>query len=299
MSSELLLQKSEAAMEASQSFGFLRIVKESIKLIPKTGKIMVTITLLSLLPSLLFLLLIYFQKFLTKRVYKAIEDSGYTPNQIITFHLALLLLAGIGFLLATAVISQITATVAILASAVSYTDEKPSLHQRLATMRRRCSGQRKSSTRFWWGSQAYRALAVAALTFYLRAFGLDVAAVAAVVAALGFSLYAGVVGNLTAVVTVLEEGEAAERARELVVGHRLQGLMLNLFVCFPILVGFVGSYMLLEDRWYVNIDYVAMNGMLLLGVCFLTKMFIGIAYTVFYFECKKVRDLEIDTLVKV
>lgn len=109
--------------------------------------------------------------------------------------------------------------------------------------------------------------------------------------------YVSVVGFLAMVVSVVEERfeGVMERTEELVVGHRLHGFMLNLFVVFPIWNVFLAYRMFLDDKWLLNI---ATHGLLILNTSCLGNIFFGVTYTVLYFRCKKHHGQEIDLLGK-
>lgn len=130
-------------MGFSHVFSFLKTVNESIRLVPKNGKFMASITILTLLlQSVLWLLLVYFQQFLTKKVDTATmgslrSDSGYTPNQIIIFNLALLLLAAIPFWIGCRLISSLSMNAVILVTAMSYTGKKSSLQDLISRIKRK------------------------------------------------------------------------------------------------------------------------------------------------------------------
>lgn len=298
-------------MELSHAFGFLKIVKESIKLVPKNGKTMASITILSLLlPSLFLFLLVYFHKFLTKKVENAImesirSDSGYTPNQIIMFHLALLLVAGIPCLIGMTVVSYLSKTAVIVVSAMSYTGKKASVADVLARINKNCSSQRSLGTyRRRSRNLSFYLLVAAALAVYLVTFNRkaisSTSAIAVGITVIIQLRYAKVVKSLAFVVSAVEEGceqrDAVERAQDLVVGHRLQGFMLNMFIISPIW-GFLLAYsMALDDKWYLNI---AIHCLLFLNSFSLANIFLGVAYTVLYFNCKKHHGEEIDVLAKV
>lgn len=114
-------------------------------------------------------------------------------------------------------------------------------------------------------------------------------------------LHATVVAVLAAVISAVEEGceqrEAVEKAQDLVKGHRLHGFMLNLFVSLLLWMILVAYYwIVLDDKWYLN--NVGIHGLFYLNSISMAKIFVFVAHTVLYFQCKKHHGQEIDVFGK-
>lgn len=287
-------------MDLSHIFGFLKIVKESIKLVPKNGRIMASITLLSLLlPSLVTLLFIYIEKSLTKNVDEAIMVSitsniGLAPSLIFMLHFAVLILASVATVAAIGKISSYAVPALILVSASSYTGKKASIGDLLARFNRKRA--RHASDPGAWGKSL--AFAVAA-NFFMNYDHNAVTGSTTIVCCILYFVYqryASVVGLLATVVAMLEERceGVTKRAEMLVVGHRLHGFMLNLFFVFPVWNFFLVYRIYVDDNWYLNI---VTHWLLLINTSFLGNIFFGVTYTVLYFRCMKHHGLEIHDLL--
>ncbi|KAH6835367.1 hypothetical protein C2S53_003218 [Perilla frutescens var. hirtella] len=303
-------------MQFSQVLGFLKIVKESMKLVPKNGKLMASITTFTIVPpSVGLLLLLHFHKFLTKKVDKAISeyyfwfesdhiDNGftYTPNQIIAYNLALLLLAAIPFALTCYLISYLSTIAVILVSAASYTGKKSSFKDLLSRIKSTCTrlnspayfrSSRTSITRFQYVAVLAPAFAAAylVLSYPNNAIALGIV-IAVMTSLLIFGHHVSVVEVLSGVISVVEESpekrEAVEKAQVLVVGNRLHGFMLNFIAALPIWIHVMAyNWMLLVDsKWYLNFN-IAVHGLIFLNSIAFAKIFVCTAYTVLYFRCKK------------
>lgn len=287
-------------MDLSHVFGFLKIVKESIKLVPKNGRIMASITLLSLLlPSLVTLLFIYIEKFLSKKMDEAITVSmtsnfGWTPSQIFIFLFAVLILVSVATVTAIGKISSYAVPAVILVSALSYTGEKASIADLIARINREHARQ-ASDPGALGKSLAFAVAANFVMNYDHNAITRSTTIVCCILYFV-YQRYASVVGFLATVVAMLEERceGVTKKAEMLVVGHRLHGFMLNLFVVFPIWNVFLVYRIYVDDNWYLN---MVTYGLLLINTSFLGNIFFGVTYTVLYFRCMKHHGLEIDDLL--
>ncbi|KAK4415233.1 hypothetical protein Salat_2630600 [Sesamum alatum] len=244
-------------MKLSEFFRFLIILYESIKLLPKNWKLMASIAILSHIPtSILFLLF----------------SSSFQSSQ----HLLLVYVLEIAFLLLFITISHLSTIATILASAASYSDKNLSFENMFSSIKG--TWKRPLLTSF----QVSRSSSTRYLSFFVPlAILLVITSPNPITISIAFlvgimfivlQLYSSVVWALSYVVSIVEEGfqgrEAVEKAAEVVEGQRLHGFMLNLF------------FNLLLSAIFV--------------VCWMMLVFM--AYTVFYFQCKKQRGEEIDTL---
>ncbi|KAL1534025.1 hypothetical protein AAHA92_31430 [Salvia divinorum] len=284
-------------MELSNVFGFLKIVKESIIIVPKNGRIMVSITLLSLLlPSLVTLLFLYTEKSLKKKMDEAIMVSmrsnfGLTPSQIFIFHFAVLILVSVASIYAIGKISSYAVPAVILLSAMSYTGKKASIADLLARINREHARQ-DNDPGAWMKSLAVAVEANFVMNYDHNAITGSTTIVCCIIIFF-YQRYVWVVGFLATVVAMLEERCEAltKKAEMLVVGHRLHGFMLNLFLVFPIWNAFLAYRIYVDDNWYLN---MVTHGLFLINNSCLGNIFFGVTYTVLYFRCKKHHGQEID-----
>lgn len=295
-------------MGFSEVFGFLKILNESIKLLPKNGKFMATIAILSLiLPSILVLLFSYSYKSLINDMTNSITqssgpDSGNNPYhyQRMLLYLAAILLVEIACLIAYIVISHLSGIATILVSAMSYTDKKLSSEDLFSTIKRKW--RKQPTNRFRVSSNPSRYMSVAVMLavflaiFYRNPISISIAIVIGI-SGFVFQLYSSVVWALSHVVSVVEDScegkEALEKAEELVKGQRLHGFMMNLFFNLLFLIIFLGCWMILGDKGSLNLT---IYGLFFVNSVSLAKIFGCTAYTVFYFQCKKHHGEEIDVL---
>ncbi|KAL8488761.1 hypothetical protein ACS0TY_024419 [Phlomoides rotata] len=269
--------------ELSPTFGFLIIFKDSFKLLFKNGKFMAPITLLSLLlPSLLFLLFCY--------VYQTLTNSFYnlSSNLQIIAYFSLLLVLEITFIMAFAIICNISGIATILVSATSYTDANISsqdLYSRIKTTTRSSSSKNRGSVIL---AMIIWMLVICMVIVYPNAITIAIAVVVGI-SVFGFLLYDSVPRVLSIVVSVVEEkfegSEALEKAEELIQGQRHHGFMINVFINLLALIILLGFWLVLRgELWSLNV-----MGFWLFFVNFvcLLMIFWCVAYTVLYFRCKK------------
>ncbi|KAI3472456.1 hypothetical protein Pfo_029576 [Paulownia fortunei] len=110
-----------------------------------------------------------------------------------------------------------------------------------------------------------------------------------------FYLYLFVAWALAIVVSVVEERcygmDALGKAAALVKGKRLHGFLLNICFNLVVLIIFQGYKMILGNKVLVN---PTIYGLVVLNVSSLVKIFLVVAYTVLYFQCKKDHGEEIE-----
>ncbi|KAL7138017.1 hypothetical protein ABFS83_10G134600 [Erythranthe nasuta] len=300
-------------MDFSEIFGFLIILKETLKILPKNGKLVAAIAILSLLlPSILFLSFVYFYQSLTAYVFASYTDPEYSDsdNHVVKY-LALLLAVEIAFLLIFVIISSLSSTTTILVSAYSYTGKKLDPKDLFSSIKR--TWKKPFSRRLYSSSSSLssRFLSIAVvlaifLVFMYPNFMTICAFVIFGVIVFIFQLYSSVVYVLSVVVSIVEDSsgvEALGKAEKLVKGgQRLHGFTLNLF--FNLVAALV---LILPCLYYYIRKLYVNNVMIYYGLFFLNfvclfNMVVSMAYTVFYFRCKKhhgEEEEEIDISIKV
>ncbi|EYU42466.1 hypothetical protein MIMGU_mgv1a024057mg [Erythranthe guttata] len=325
-------------MDLSEIFGFLIILKETLKILPKNGKLVASIAFLSLLlPSVLFLSFVYFYQSLTAYVFASYTDPEYSDsdNHVVKY-LALLLAVEIAFLLIFVIISSLSSTTTILVSAYSYTGKKLDPKDLFSSIKR--TWKKPFSRRLYSSSSSLssRFLSIAVvlaifLVFMYPNFMTICAFVIFGVIVFIFQLYSSVVYVLSVVVSIVEDSsgvEALGKAEKLVKGgQRLHGFTLNLFfnlVAASFEDGGVGkgrkaryggasasmdscstcssilhvAVILISPGTYYYIDKLSVDnvtiyyGLFFLNLVSLLRILALIAYTVFYFRCKKRHDEE-------
>ncbi|KAL5548967.1 hypothetical protein UlMin_004198 [Ulmus minor] len=107
-------------------------------------------------------------------------------------------------------------------------------------------------------------------------------------------LYLAVVWTLALVVSVLEEKsgvEALEKARELVKGTRLKGFLLKVLfgILYYVMLQLFG-WMMISNQESLSLNLVL--ALVVVNFLCLVKTFSLIAYTVFYYKCKKMNEEE-------
>ncbi|XP_022866057.1 uncharacterized protein LOC111385860 [Olea europaea var. sylvestris] len=300
-------------MEVYDFFSFLLILKESIKLLPKNGKLMASIFIFSLiLYAILFISFTFSFQFLFNDIAEVYmnssfvaDQSPFTPNttslrsnstellgiERLRDDFALLVAVQMACLLAVLIVSNFSTTATILVSAMSYKDETLSLKDLCLRIVR--TWKRALITEFYTKlhAMAYVFLCVALSVPLLMSANLTTisATVLLVISACVCCLYLPVVWNLAIVVCVVDKGcgiEALGKAAALIKGKRLHGFMLNL--CFnPLCLILFLNCGMMPENWTIN-------GLIVMGVFFLGIFFPKVAYTVLYFRCKKSYGEEIE-----
>ncbi|KAH6819263.1 hypothetical protein C2S51_002866 [Perilla frutescens var. frutescens] len=309
-------------MELSGSNRFLAILSESIKLLPKNGKLMASVAILSTFLNAVFLLwFAYSVQSLVRGMAAATRKSlmpepnsfhstsrgsfmprtGFNPVQIthLLHHLredaAVLFAVEVAFVLAFSTISFFSTISTILISAVSYNGKNSSLKELFSMMWR--SWTRPFITTLYVSglSTAYFVavfLFAAPLWIYpdLPTFWLGT-----LIAIPSFTLYFYLQAPwiLSVVVAVVEEScyglEALGRAATLVKGKRLHGFLLNMI--YGVVVSIMFQYYRMRTG---NKGLETTRFMLVMCFSSLVKIFLFVAYTVFYFHCKMHHGEEIE-----
>ncbi|KAI3446674.1 hypothetical protein Pfo_003339 [Paulownia fortunei] len=210
---------------------------------------------------------------------------------------ALLLAVQIAFFLAFSMISFFSAISTILVSASSYTAKNLSLKELFSIIGG--TWTRPLITTFYVSGLAIGYFVVvvmlaAPLLMYRNLATLSVAILLGTTS-FTFYLYLFVAWALAIVVSVVEERcygmDALGKAAALVKGKRLHGFLLNICFNLVVLIIFQGYKMILGNKVLVN---PTIYGLVVLNVSSLVKIFLVVAYTVLYFQCKKDHGEEIE-----
>ncbi|CAI9782986.1 unnamed protein product [Fraxinus pennsylvanica] len=301
-------------MEFYEFFSFLLILKESMKLLPKNGKLMTsTIILTLILYSILFFSFTFSFNFLLNdivEVYKknpsfVADQSPFTPNttsfrpnptelvgvERLRDDFSLLVAVQMAFLLAVLIVSNFSTTATVLVSAMSYNDETSSMKDLCLRILR--TWKRALITEFYTKlhAMAYLFLGVVLTVPLFMSANLTTfsAVVLLVISACVCCLYLPVAWNLAIVVSIVDEGcgiEALGKAASLIKGKRLHGFMLN--ICFSLL-----GLILLLGCGMMPVNWT-INGLVMVLFFTLGNFFPNVAYTVLYFWCKRSCGEEIE-----
>ncbi|KAG8372452.1 hypothetical protein BUALT_Bualt12G0067700 [Buddleja alternifolia] len=263
---------------------------------------MASIAVFSILfPSIFFLLFSFSVQSLINHMadHVSLAEPSY---QNLLKYLAILFIVQIAFILAFVTLSHFSGVATILVSATSYTGDILSLQDLFSSIKRKWKSP--LTTTFNGSRQNMRyslviGVLVALAVLYPNFITISIAILFGI-AAIVFSLYLAVVTILAIVVSVVEEcssgKEAQEKAAEIVEGQRSLGFLLNLFINLLFSIILLGYWMILGDRGILN---VTIYGLFVVNMASLVKMFVLMAYTVLYFQCKKHHREETAILGKV
>lgn len=317
-------------MEFFRSNSFLMVLSESIKLLTRNGRLMAFIAIFSVfLSSSLFLLFSYSLQRLvfdmSANMQKSImpdllsfnmsdpnsfssadpssftPKTGFNPDQITTLireDLAILFAVQIPLFFVFTVISFFSSISTILVSSISYGAKNLSLKELFSKILKT------------WKSPLITTLYVSVLAMgyfvivFIFAAPLIIypsiatywVAILLLIIALVFYLHLFVTWGLAVVVSVVEKScyglEALERAAKLVKGNKLHGFLLN--ICFNLvaLIIFQGLKMILLGK--KGLVDPTLYGLSVVIVSCLAKIFMVVAYTVLYFQCKVQHGEEIE-----
>ncbi|KAL8468838.1 hypothetical protein ACS0TY_031876 [Phlomoides rotata] len=303
---------------------FLTILNESMRLLPKNGKLMALIAIISVFLSLCFSFLFSYslqsvvahmlvsmqQSFLpdpttfnmpdTPDPNSPTYDTGFNPFQFIgppalRGDFAILFAVEFTFLLAISIISFFSSISTILVSAVSHTSKNLSLNELFSTILKTCT--KPLITTFYVSclSTGYFVSVITLLVPLLMCpnrAALWVACLVGITACI-FYLYLVVPWIISIVVSVVEEScyglEALGKGAALVKGKRLHGFLLNVFFNLVFLILFQGYKTILGKNLSPSVSL-----MLLTAAIPLVKIVQMVAYTVFYFQCKELHGEEIE-----
>uniref|UniRef100_A0A5B6ZEI9 Transmembrane protein n=1 Tax=Davidia involucrata TaxID=16924 RepID=A0A5B6ZEI9_DAVIN len=290
--------------------GFGEILRNSLKIFFKSGRLMPSIASVYLLLSTLFFLSNTFS--ITPLISDLIIKGTLLPTETPNGSDFAKLLSGIkedirifigvesAFFLAGSIVSLFSNTAIILVSAKSLCGKNLSLKELLSGVVR--SWKRLFITSF------YTALLGIGYTYFVTALlftvfviaGFSVASILPIFIVLGIIalilyLYLINVWYLALVISVTEENcygiEALGKAGVLVKGHRLHGFALNFLYMLLFFIVYPGFHMIKVKQ---SPGTPMVNGLFSINSICLVNMFMFIAYTVLYFQCKKTHGEEIE-----
>ncbi|XP_073132204.1 uncharacterized protein [Henckelia pumila] len=297
-------------MDVNGVFSFLGVLKEAFKLIPKNGKLIALVALLSVLLSMItyvaldFSILGLSQAMLsTAKSYvprpssfNASDPSSSTPSRLndefdfMREILALTFAVEIAFMFILLLIFFFTTISTILIAAVSYTGNTLSTKDLFSRVARTWTKPFLTSVYVSIHSLGFLPILVifaAPVFIYPNIVTILITSILAIAAFL-FYLYLVVIWVLAIVVSVTEEGcygmVAMGKASELVKGQRLKGYMLTLFfILLNLIIAVV--YLKISGNKIPSDSIVC--GLLFEILAPLVSIYQTVAYTVLYFHCKR------------
>ncbi|PIN18219.1 hypothetical protein CDL12_09114 [Handroanthus impetiginosus] len=232
------------------------------------------------------------------------SETSSNPAQI-TRHLrqdsSVLCSLGTSFCIYFGVISFFSAISTIVVSSVSYCGENLSLKELL--LRTGTTWARPLITTFYASGLTigYFVFIIALVTPSLLPYTnhpiLFIMPIFQAILAFIFYLYLFVPWALAIVVSVVEEScygiEALRKATVLVEGKRSHGFLLLICSNFVVFIILLGYKMILGNKGFVNQTLI--NVLFSVSVSVLVKIFLVVAYTVLYFECKNHHGEEMES----
>ncbi|PSS08345.1 Dol-P-Glc:Glc(2)Man(9)GlcNAc(2)-PP-Dol alpha-1,2-glucosyltransferase [Actinidia chinensis var. chinensis] len=269
-----------SAMEGYELLGFVGILKECLKILSKNGKLMATITTISiLLNSLLFFTNIFFTNLAVRNLIAKETLLSFTTNPNssdisklfidIMREIQIIIKVQLTFMLPSLIVSLFSMASFVLASAVA------------------CCGY------FFLFSAILISLGITCIDHPLVL--LPIVLTLGVFSSI-FLIYLMVVWELGSVISVIEENcygiEALGKASELVKGKRLLGFALNFLFTLIMALEVCSFTMIRNDQKWVSTHIVIV--FLLIGFNGLAMMLLYMSFTVLYFQCKKIHGEEIE-----
>ncbi|XP_073285021.1 uncharacterized protein [Primulina huaijiensis] len=304
-------------MDSYGVLSFLIILKEAIQLLPKNGKLMALVTLLSALLSVItyaafrFSILGLAQDMASVSKSLVPDPSSFDPSDPSSFtsdpsklqdqldHMKQILLVlyavEIAFIFIFLIISFATTMAIILVAAASRVGNSLSMKDLLSRIGRTWTKPFLTSiyvTMHAFGLFAIIGLFAAPVVIYPSVVTILIAVSFAIVAFF-FYLYFLVIWTLAIVVSVVEDGcygmVAMGKASELVKGQRLKGYMLTLSFFLLSLIMLVIYQVIYRVK---GLSSAVIYGLFIVGFSYLLKILQVVAYTLFYFHCKKLHGEE-------
>ncbi|OVA15747.1 hypothetical protein BVC80_1829g42 [Macleaya cordata] len=298
MVKELLQVPTNIDSSQQEPLNVTKILREAFKLPIQNRKISISITLLMLIP---FFILVLIHNRVAGSLIEKFEDHeqelAFTFSSVVTKDTRVLLVLEPVFLLFFSLISLFGMILTVRASAVIYVTKSSTVNLQELFLKIRATW--KGTTITW--------LYISILTVAYTLIIITVSVVGFVLVdkigsmatwfflLLGFLaavlyLYLAVFWTLGFIISVLEKGfygmKAIEKARDLMRGRQIQGLVLMLFLVLltsPISVLF---YLNAFDDDLHLMARVFLGFFVTVPYC-IAKIFTYMVYTVFYYECKK------------
>ncbi|OIT28476.1 hypothetical protein A4A49_59613, partial [Nicotiana attenuata] len=278
-------------------FSFMGILKESIQLIPKNGKIMGLITMIYLLFTSIFFLIfksmsdsLLRDMFIKESIIPISSANGSTIASLLSSikeNIKLVLVIDFAFIFSYFFISFFSTNAIILIFATSYFSETLSVKDLGIKIFRSCI--RLFFTMF------YTTILVIGYFFFCLSMSTPLFSsmndflkvIAFAILSYIFYLYISTVWILALVVSTVEEGcygiIALGKAGKIIKGNEMKGFILNSL--FNLLALMIFQATLIVHNMIIML--------IMVNACCLLKVFQLVAYTVLYFDCKKNQGDEI------
>ncbi|KDP34249.1 hypothetical protein JCGZ_07820 [Jatropha curcas] len=295
--------------------GFLGTLRETPKIFFKNGKLMASITLTTLvLYSLIYLPNIFSIKLLTRYLLKkeqlVLLSTPASPEfNTILFHLkqdlGIFIEVQWTYLIISSVFSLFLSTVTIFGSAVIH-EGKGSISFKNLLLKSLKSWKRPLVTWFYTtllgsGFFCLFSLIVLPLALIVQTSTFYVFLILLAIPASILYVHMSVVWTLALVISVLEEicgNEAIGKAAQIVKGMKIHGFLLNLI--------FTAIFSILAEgmRWIgipeaMTSFKLIFGCILIISISCLVMIVRLVAYTLFYFQCKKTHGEEVELQVNV
>ncbi|KAL2526415.1 hypothetical protein Adt_11469 [Abeliophyllum distichum] len=297
-------------MEFHQHLGFLITLKETLKLLPRNGKLLLSVTLISLILSSIFFSIFNFSSFSLMRDMLAKEslfpitssNSAQFSSKLrrIGENFPLVLTTYTAFVISYLAISFFSTITTVLVSSISYNSKKLTLKELSLKFVKTCPRI------FITG--LYTTFLVVGYIFCVISlsspFVINVSDISTLIGTaffLGilvyiFYLYISVTWIMALVVTVHEEEicglQALGKSAEIVKGNRLNGFILNIFLNLLSLGIYLSYSMMIQGNKWVSGRTI--SGLFLVNFACLVKILTFVVYTVLYFQCKRKHGEEIE-----
>lgn len=281
------------------AMGVFGILREALKIPQRNGKLLFYIALLFIVSSSLMFLGNHFtiNPVLADVLVKSslLRDQDHRNSMYMKLKssikndIVLLLGEGSIYIAASCVLSVFTTAAITYASAASYTGKNLNLSELLSKI-----GSTWKRVVITWlfiilFSIGFVALALtfAGVTTVLAGVSVASATIGALVGVLLLLLlvlYLGLISKMGLAASILEEGiygmGAIGKAEELIKGRKKDGIFLSfVLTLISMVIVIFGSRS--GDANHIGI------GLVLIGISSLYDLFVSVAYTIFYFECKK------------
>ncbi|KAF7153805.1 hypothetical protein RHSIM_Rhsim01G0010200 [Rhododendron simsii] len=299
-----------SAMKGYEILGFLGILRECIKVISKNGKLIATITTISILLNSLLL----FTKssstrpaisdLLTQETLLSLSNSNFT-NIVDSFkHIQKDVQIIIGFeflyLLPSLAISLFSMVTMILASVIAYSDKNLSFRDFVSRIPKLCFRTLVTLFHLKLLATGYFGLFLILLISLMILCISHLLVLIPIIITLGFFawifyMYLAVVWKMALVISVIEKScygiQAFGKAEGLVKGKRLHGFTLSL-LCAVILVIISQSFKVRPNQQSVSTQIIC--GFVTTAFNSLVAMVYLLSYTVLYFQCKETHGEEVE-----
>ncbi|KAG5563788.1 hypothetical protein RHGRI_000100 [Rhododendron griersonianum] len=282
-------------MKGYEILGFLEILRECIKVISKNGKLIATITTISILLNSLLLLAKSsspkpgISDLFTEETLLSFSNPNTTTSFIEKHMKDVQIIIGFWFLylLTSLAISLFSLVTMILASAAAYNERNLSFGEFLLRIPKLCLRTLVTSLHLIFFAACYFVLGDILLISIILLCNYNPLVPMGFFASI-FYMYLAVVWVTALVISVIEKScygiQAFGKAQGLVKGKRLHGFTLNL-LCTIVIVIIRTSYKVRPNQQSVSTQIISRFLATVLN-CSLAMVYL-LSYTVLYFQCKK------------